>query len=83
MTKFIVILSDSKGQLQKYIKYTCKFGPFHGRIVLTPNQQEARMFTREKDAKRVANVFNIRTVAYREDKERFGHLTASTLLKIL
>lgn len=40
------IIKTQKG----YIKRTSDFGPFYGRIVLTNDVNEAKRFTRKKDA---------------------------------
>lgn len=47
-----------------WIKSTCRFGPFHGSIVLTRFASEARKFTRESDANSCAHCVAYRVSAY-------------------
>lgn len=72
---YIVTIRKDK----KYIKRTSKFGAFHGSIVTTANRAEARIWTREKDARRAAHTYNWRTYTYPRDKEKHGTALASVL----
>lgn len=46
---FVVKVGDNA-----YVKRTSRFGHYHGRVVCTPHFEEARIWTREKDAERAA-----------------------------
>lgn len=65
MKKFIVIIDNS------YVKHTSRFRPFYGSIVTTNNKSEARLFTRERDAKTCASVVAYRINTYEHEKKKF------------
>ncbi len=48
---FIVQIGD-----RHFVKRTARFGPFHGRVVCTDQKHEARVWTREKDARKAGRV---------------------------
>ena len=52
----------------QYIKYTSKFGPFYGSIVLTNKKEEAIRFSKEKDAVTRKDVYLWRIKSYTRDK---------------
>ena len=68
MKKYIVKLDNS------YIKHTSKFGPFYGSIVTTDNKAEARLFSRERDAKELQLTILYRINKYIKDNSKFGHI---------
>lgn len=65
MEKYIVVIDDN------FIKHTSKFGPFYGSIITTANESEARLFTREVDAKKLVSVIRYRINTYTRDKKKF------------
>lgn len=66
---YVKAVSDEE---YKFVKFTCRFGMYHGRIVLTEEQGEARKWTRQADAARAAQTANARVATYSDDKEKFG-----------
>lgn len=54
-----------------YVKHTVNFGCFHGRIVLTKNIRESKMYTRKKDAIYKASIVTWRYRQLNYVKERF------------
>lgn len=59
----------------QFIKRTCRFGYWHGSIVLTDNIREARAWTRERDAQgaaRCAEYRATRSWAHDRDKVLLG-----------
>lgn len=55
-----------------YVKFTCRFGAFHGHIRLTDKKDEARRWTRRKDAARAAQIAMYRAEKYPEDAAKFA-----------
>ena len=68
MKKYIVKIDDN------FIKYTSKFGPFYGNIVITKEEKEARLFSREKDAKSLVSTINYRLRTFEFDKKKFPNV---------
>lgn len=69
---YIVKAQQSPRSRPHYIKFTCRFGCFHGSIVLTDKKEEARKWTRKKDAERAAWVAGWRAEKYPEDNAKIA-----------
>lgn len=72
MSKFVVRVDD------KYVKHTSRFGPFYGSMVLTDNEQEARLFTRETDARRLVGTIRMRLNSYEHERRKFPNVQSIT-----
>ena len=77
MKKYIVKIDDN------FIKYTSKFGPFYGNIVTTQNEKEARLFSRERDAKTLVSTINYRLRTFEFDKEKFPNVKLVSYKEII
>lgn len=76
MSKFIIKLDND------FIKHTSKFGPFYGSIIITSNKNEARLFSRKRDAIKLIQVLKWRIDTYDRDSTKLGHYKNITHDKI-
>lgn len=58
--KYIVVATLANNE-PRYIKYTAKFGDYHGHIRLTTEKEEARMWDKEVWASRAARCATARS----------------------